>query len=197
LEEEGLLECNLGALPDTRDLFEQFGDVLLDERPVLLRSAQYRGFRGNSGRDPHTYLVQLVDQICCALTVLNATRPWRALDLYLAFVSRPAVSQWLARHPDPDDSPLVVVGLDRKTYVNTAPPAPPAERPLKHPWRPDGAAFKALVRARKLLEHEPVEGLDGFYSAKLRAELDHMMEAAADAAARLDNAGVGAVVREQ
>jgi predicted transcriptional regulator len=49
---------------------------------------------------------------------LQRERPWSQAKIAKFFgVSRPAVSQWLAKHPDPeaDDKPVVVVGLDRKT----------------------------------------------------------------------------------
>lgn len=111
---------------------------------------------------------------------LQRERGWSQARIARRFgVSRPAVSQWFAKHPDPeaDAGPVVVTGLDGKTYVNDPPP-PPEERKPRNPWSPQGYAYKALRRARELLEREPIVGLDGFYSSKLRAELEDTIEAA-------------------
>jgi hypothetical protein len=38
--------------------------------------------------------------------------------------------------------------------VTERPPAPPADRPVLSPWRPQGFAFRALFKVRRDLEHE-------------------------------------------
>lgn len=110
---------------------------------------------------------------------LQRERHWSQATIARLFgVSRPAVSQWLAKYPDADDGvPMVVDGLDGKRYV-TDPPPPREDREPRSPWRPDGYAFKALVKARRLLEAEPLAGLDAFYAAKLAAELEDIIAAA-------------------
>jgi hypothetical protein len=94
-------------------------------------------------------------------------------------VSRPAVSQWLAKTepPDegPDDGPLGqpepvpangrVRGADGKEYPATI--RQPGRTPVNL-WSTEGANFRALHKVKKLLEPEhPVAGLSPLQAAKL------------------------------
>jgi hypothetical protein len=107
---------------------------------------------------------------------LQRERRWSQARIAKLFdVSRPAVSQWLAKHPDPepDPAPVVVEGLDGKRYVSEPASPPKAARTEKapaSPWRPDGYAYQALAKARKQLGHDrPVAGISVLQEAKLRA----------------------------
>ncbi len=115
-----------------------------------------------------------VDQKADLARKLQATRGWSQGRIAKAFgVSRPAVSQWLAKAaPDDDvDTPTFVTGLDGRAYVkDRTPPKPPVEKKPTSPWRPDGYAFQALAKARKQLGHDrPVAGINVLHEAKLRA----------------------------
>lgn len=119
-----------------------------------------------------------IDQKADLARKLQAERHWSQRRIAKVFgVTQAAVSQWLAKHPDPDAVPVVIEGLDGKRYVTEPTPYREPSAP-RSPWRPDGYAFKALTKARKLLESEPLAGLDAFYSAKLTAELEDTIAAA-------------------
>jgi predicted XRE-type DNA-binding protein len=114
---------------------------------------------------------------------LQSERGWSQARIAQCFgVSRPAVSQWLAKHRSDGDElpPPVILGVDGKRYLRDEQPqpTPEAERPPRSLWRPDGTGYKALKRSRTLLEHEAVDGLDSFYAAKLRAELEDLVSVA-------------------
>jgi len=99
-------------------------------------------------------------------------------------VSRPAVGQWLAKHPDPDPSPVIVAGLVGKTYVNEPTPPRPAREP-RSPWRSDGYAYKAVHRALGVIGREPLGGLDNFQSTRLAAMLEDVIAACEDTLSKL------------
>jgi ParB-like chromosome segregation protein Spo0J len=123
---------------------------------------------------------------------LQRERRWSQAKIAKLFgVTRPAVSQWLAKHPGGDDepeaSPLVVSGMDGKTYV-TEPVRPRQESEQRNAWRPDGYAYRALHKALGLVQREPVGGLDGFHTAKLRALAEDMVESCEELVGKLSDA---------
>jgi ParB-like chromosome segregation protein Spo0J len=110
-------------------------------------------------------------------------RRWSQAKIAKLFgVSRPAVSQWLAKHPDTNDDedfePFVVSGMDGKTYVTEPARRKPPEQ--RNAWKSGGYAYHALARARNLVQREPVGGLDGFQTAKLRALAQDMIDSCMD-----------------
>lgn len=118
---------------------------------------------------------------------LQRERGWSQGRIAKAFgVARPAVSQWLANYPAPDgEQPTFVVGLDDKVY--DVPERPDTDKAPRHPWDPAGPAFKALRKATRALQTSgEVVGLDAFDLAKLGAELDHLIEAAEELRATIE-----------
>lgn len=109
---------------------------------------------------------------------LQRTRKWSQKRIADAFgVSRPAVTQWLSAHPGDDgERPSFVVGEDGKTYDTER---PRAERPPRHPWAPDGHAYRAIHKAlRAIQENDTVAGLGPLQLAKLGQEISDLIEAA-------------------
>jgi hypothetical protein len=93
-------------------------------------------------------------------------------------VSRPAVSQWLAK-TDSDDTPrpTEVIGEDGRVYAPPRREREPKERKERSPWQPGGYAFVALRKTRKLLETEPVGALNVLHSATFQHELEDVISA--------------------
>ena len=92
-------------------------------------------------------------------------------------MSQPAVSQWLARTAERDGEPVYVTGLDGKSYDAT-PAARPEEKTPRSPWLPDGYAYKALAKATRVLQNEPLGGLSPIHLARLAERLGDLLEAA-------------------
>jgi len=99
---------------------------------------------------------------------LQRERRWSQATIAKLFgVSRPAVSQWLAKAAgDDDDGPPVIVGQDGKVYDRDAVSGRPG-RPQRPPWHPDGYAHKGVRKALRLLQGEPYGGLAPIQEAKL------------------------------
>jgi hypothetical protein len=93
-------------------------------------------------------------------------------------VKRPAVSQWLANYPAVDgERPSFVIGEDGKEYDVADRQA--ADRAPRHPWAPDGHAYRAVHKAvRALQENETIAGLSPIHLAKLGQEIGDLIEAA-------------------
>ncbi len=92
-------------------------------------------------------------------------------------VSQPAISQWLSATPTDDTDPVsFVIGEDGKEY---SPTREKVERAPRHPWAPDGHAYRAIHKATRALQsNETIAGLNPIHLAKLAQELDDLIEAA-------------------
>jgi transcriptional regulator with XRE-family HTH domain len=109
---------------------------------------------------------------------LQRQRAWSQGRIAKAFgVKRPAVSQWLSNYPAPDDAgPTFVIGEDGKEYPVEE---RPSDRAPRHPWAPDGHAYRAVHKAvRALQENETIAGLNPIQLAKLGQEIGDLIEAA-------------------
>jgi ParB-like chromosome segregation protein Spo0J len=119
---------------------------------------------------------------------LQRERRWSQGRIAKAFgVARPAVSQWLANYPAPDgEQPTYVVGEDGKEYDLAERPA--AGKAPRHPWAPDGHAFKAVRKAGRALQGERVlAGLNPIQVAKLGQELEDLIAAAEELRAAIED----------
>jgi len=126
-----------------------------------------------------------VEEKADAARKLQRERKWTQGRIAKAFgVSRPAVTQWLAKVPAQDGSqPDQVTGLDGRVYDTGAVsgrPGRPASgsRPQRPPWHPDGYAFKTVRKALTLLQSEPYGALPPLQEAKFAQLLDDVIEAA-------------------
>jgi ParB-like chromosome segregation protein Spo0J len=116
---------------------------------------------------------------------LQRERRWSQRKIARVFgVTQPAVAQWLAATTPGDGEPpaAYVTGLDGKSY-----PTPPrAERPPRHPWAPDGHAYKAVDKAVRALQGESVvAGLSLLERTNLERRISDLMAAAEDLQGRL------------
>src|SRR6266496_1590550 len=119
-----------------------------------------------------------VEEKAAVARKLQAERRWSQGKIADVFgVSRPAVSQWLAKTGDGSDEPAYVVGRDGKAY-DSAPAARPVEKAPRSPWLPDGYAYKAVAKAVRVLQNEPLGGLSPLHLAKLAKSLSDLIEAA-------------------
>lgn len=113
---------------------------------------------------------------------LQRERRWSQGTIARLFgVSRPAVSQWLAKTSDETDGadePRLIQGGDGKFYDQEAVTNRQPTRPQRPPWHPDGYAFKGLAKARHLLRSEDYGGLPPLQEAKLSQLLADVIEAA-------------------
>jgi transcriptional regulator with XRE-family HTH domain len=114
---------------------------------------------------------------------LQRERRWSQSKIAKLFgVSRPAVSQWLAKtadeNADSDAEPHLIQGDDGKFYGREAVSNRRPTRPQRPPWHPDGYAFKGLAKARHLLRSEEYGGLPPLQEAKLSQLLADVIEAA-------------------
>jgi ParB-like chromosome segregation protein Spo0J len=135
-----------------------------------------------------------VEQKAALARRLQHERGWSQGKIAGLFgVSRPAVNQWLAKTAtdspgdfgaDVEPTQLELGALAAGKVRGTDGREYPAkiqqpERAPVSPWRPDGLAFRALHKARALLERErPVVGLSPMHAAKLAAELGDLVQAA-------------------
>ena len=124
-----------------------------------------------------------VDQKADLARRLQRERRWSQGKIAKLFgVSRPAVSQWLAKTADDNDDsarqPRLIQGGDGKFYDREAVSNRPAGRPQRPPWHPDGYAFKGLAKARHLLRSEEYGGLPPLQEARLSQLLADVIEAA-------------------
>ena len=113
---------------------------------------------------------------------LQRERRWSQGKIAKLFgVSRPAVSQWLAKTSDDADSgggPRLIQGGDGKFYDREAVSNRRPTRPQRPPWHPEGYAFKGLAKARHLLRSEEYGGLPPLQEARLSQLLADVIEAA-------------------
>jgi transcriptional regulator with XRE-family HTH domain len=114
---------------------------------------------------------------------LQRERRWSQATIARLFgVSRPAVSQWLAKTADEDQGgatePRLIQGGDGKFYDREAVSNRQPTRPQRPPWHPEGYAFKGLAKARQLLRSEGYGGLPALQEAKLSQLLADVIEAA-------------------
>jgi len=115
---------------------------------------------------------------------LQRERRWSQGKIAKLFgVSRPAVSQWLAKTADegPDEArepPRLIQGGDGKFYDREAVSNRQPTRPQRPPWHPEGYAFKGVAKARHLLRSEEYGGLPPLQEAKLSQLLADVIEAA-------------------
>lgn len=133
---------------------------------------------------------------------LQRDRGWSQRRIADAFgVSRPAVSQWLKKVPDPEPSsaPLKVTGKDGKRYPVTQDPsgqadaAVPGREPV-NPWHPSkGSAAKATAAAvrslRRSADIDPA-ALSALQKASLEQSLTDLIAEAGRALSAL-TAGAG------
>jgi transcriptional regulator with XRE-family HTH domain len=109
---------------------------------------------------------------------LQRERRWSQGKIAKLFgVSRPAVTQWLARTDPADDGPATLVGLDGKHYDAESVSARPGTSTPRPPWHPEGYAHKGVRKALRLLQSEPYGGLDALQEAKLAQLLTDLVEA--------------------
>lgn len=119
-----------------------------------------------------------IEQKAAKARELQALYRWPQRKLAEVFgVSQPAVSQWLSRTADRDGEPVYVTGQDGKTYDAT-PAARPEEKTPRSPWLPDGHGYKALAKATRVLQSEPLGGLSPLHLARLGERLSDLIEAA-------------------
>lgn len=114
---------------------------------------------------------------------LQRERRWSQGKIAKLFgVSRPAVSQWLAKTADenaPSDAePHLIQGDDGKFYGREAVTNRQPTRLQRPPWHTEGYAFKGLAKARHLLRSEEYGGLPPLQEAKLSQLLADVIEAA-------------------
>jgi len=114
---------------------------------------------------------------------LQRERRWSQGKIAKLFgVSRPAVSQWLAKTADENADrgaePHLIQGDDGKFYGREAVSNRQPTRPQRPPWHPEGYAFKGLAKARHLLRSEQYGGLPPLQEAKLSQLLADLIEAA-------------------
>ena len=112
---------------------------------------------------------------------LQRERRWSQGKIAKLFgVSRPAVSQWLAKTSDDvdDGGPRLIQGGDGKFYDREAVSNRQPTRPPRPPWHPEGYAFKSLAKAHRLLRGEEYGGLEPLQEARLSQLLADVIEAA-------------------
>jgi len=112
---------------------------------------------------------------------LQRERRWSQGKIAKLFgVSRPAVSQWLAKTSDDadDNGPRLIQGGDGKFYDREAVSNRRPTKPQRPPWHPEGYAFKGLAKARHLLRTEEYGGLAPLQEARLSQLLADVIEAA-------------------
>lgn len=126
---------------------------------------------------------------------LQRERRWSQAQIARAFgVSRPAVSQWLKKVPDPEPetAPTFIEGRDGKRYIRDEPPAPPRDEEPVNPWHPTkGRAAKAAKSFRHLLSvtaTEPPTGLTDLQKSANEQVLQDIMDMCEEALTAL-NAG--------
>jgi ParB-like chromosome segregation protein Spo0J len=126
---------------------------------------------------------------------LQRERRWSQAKIADLFgVSRPAVSQWLANTTDPEDedAPDYVVGEDGKRYPRRERPVEerpaPAQERFVHPWSAKGNAYRAVHGALKAMRNNTVVGdISPVHKAKVRAELEDLVDAAGEVLLSLDS----------
>jgi ParB-like chromosome segregation protein Spo0J len=115
---------------------------------------------------------------------LQRERRWSQGKIAKLFgVSRPAVSQWLAKTASDDDEPLYVEGLDGKAYD----PGPAGQRETspRNPWASGGESYRKVRAALRALRSEPPVGLGAIQQANVEALLADLIEAAEEVQSKM------------